>query len=190
MRLFVAIDPSEEQREELRLLQQRLSGSLDGVKWIRPAALHLTLKFLGEQEEDLLTVIIEAMQEAAPVVKPFTLQFGRIGVFPTPRRARIIWAGVTMGAGDLGTMAGSLEAALAKKGFPAEKRSFKAHLTLGRVRRLLPEKTLQGVLGVESSFTTKRAPVQSMRLYRSRLSSAGAHYTVLKEIFFYQDRGK
>lgn len=184
MRLFVAIDPSAEQREQLCLLQQRLSGSLDGVKWIPPAGLHLTLKFLGEQEQDLLPVIIEAMKEAVPAVNPFALQFGRIGVFPSPQRARIIWTGVTTGAGEIGKMAGSLEAALAGKGFSAERRPFKAHLTLGRVRRPLPEKPLQHVLRAGASFATERAAVQSICLYQSRLSSRGAQYTALKEIFF------
>jgi len=42
MRLFVAIDPSAEQQEQLHRLQRDLSGSLDGVKWVPPAGLHLT----------------------------------------------------------------------------------------------------------------------------------------------------
>jgi len=184
MRLFVAIDPSAEQQEQLHRLQRDLSGSLDGVKWIPPAGLHLTLKFLGEQEQDLLPVIMEAMEEAAPAVAPFTLQFGRIGVFPSPQRARVIWTGVTAGADEIDTLAHSLEAALVGKGFLAERRPFKAHLTLGRIRRPLPGQQLQPLLKARTSFTTKGAPVQSMRLYQSHLSSRGAHYTALKEIFF------
>ena len=97
MRLFIAIDPSAEQREGLQSLQQRLAGSLDGVKWARPEGLHLTLKFLGEQEEDLIHEIIAAMEKAAALTTPFNLQFGQAGVFPSPQRARIIWTGVRSG---------------------------------------------------------------------------------------------
>lgn len=190
MRLFVAIDPTGEQREQLRQLQERLGTSLDGVRWVHPAALHLTLKFLGEQSEERLPVIFEAMRKAAAPAGPFTLQFGRAGVFPSPQRARVIWAGVRTGASDLGTLAGALEAALAEQGFPPGKRSYRAHLTLGRLRRPFPEKQLRDLLEAELSFSTAKYTVQSMRLYRSFLSPRGARYTVLKEISFARDRGK
>lgn len=190
MRLFIAVVPSEKQKEELHRMQLRLESSLDGVKWVRPAAQHLTLKFLGRQEENLLAAITGSMQNAARALEPFTLQFEGIGVFPSPRRARVLWAGVAAGAAELKALAAALEKELAAKGFPAEKRPFRAHLTLGRVRRPVPEKVLQAVLSSESSFFTGITRVQSVSLYRSRLTPGGAHYTALKEIFFDQDRGK
>jgi 2'-5' RNA ligase len=184
MRLFIAIDPSAEQREGLQSLQQRLAGSLDGVKWARPEGLHLTLKFLGEQEEDLIPEIIAAMEKVAALTTPFNLQFGQAGVFPSPQRARIIWTGVRSGAAGVKKLAAILEEALEEKGFPADNRTFKAHLTLGRIRRPLPEETVQRLLGTESSFTTETAAVRSMRLYESRLSRQGANYTILNETLF------
>ena len=190
MRLFIAVAPSEKQKEELHRLQLRLERSLDGIKWVRPAAQHLTLKFLGEQEEKLPAAITGSMQNAARTMKQFNLQFEGIGVFPSPRRARVIWAGVAAGAAELRTLTSALEKELAAKGFPAEKRSFRAHLTLGRVRHPVSEKVLQALLKRESSFLTGIARVQSFSLYRSRLTPAGPQYTALKEIFFDQDRGK
>lgn len=184
MRLFIAIDPSTDQREDLHSLQHRLAGSLDGVRWVRTEGLHLTLKFLGEQKADILPAIIAAMRKTAAVTTPFKLQFGRTGVFPSPRRARIIWSGIRAGAAEVRKMAALLEEALAEIGFPAENRSFVPHLTLGRVRRPLPEATVQRLLGTESSFTTETADVRSMRLYETLLSGRGARYTILKEIFF------
>lgn len=190
MRLFIAVAPSEKQKEELHRLQLRLERSLDGIKWVRPAAQHLTMKFLGEQEENRPAVITRSMHRAAGKIEPFTLQFEGVGVFPSPRRARVIWAGVSTGAAELKTLASALEKELAAQGFPAEKRSFRAHLTLGRVRRPVPEKVLQDLLEAEASFFTGITRVQSFSLYRSRLTPGGARYTVLKEIFFEQYRGK
>lgn len=185
MRLFIAIDPSAEQRDTLSALQQRLSGFLGGIRWTRPEGLHLTLKFLGEQEEELLPAIIAAMQEAASLASSFNLQFGQTGVFPSPQRARVIWTGVRTGSAEVIELASFLEKSLEKRGFPVEDRPFRVHLTLGRARRPLPEEQVRYLLKTESSFTTVSAMVRSMRLYKSILSPQGAQYTVLKEILFW-----
>ncbi|HQE09198.1 MAG TPA: RNA 2',3'-cyclic phosphodiesterase [Bacillota bacterium] len=190
MRLFIAIDPSAEQKTSLQSLLRRLSGSLDGVTWVRPEGLHLTLKFLGEQEEGILPDIIASMDKAAASMAPFNLQFGGAGVFPSPRRARVIWSGIRAGAEEVSYLASLLEKALAEKGFPVEKRSFIPHLTLGRLRRPQPGERIERLLDEESSFATEPAKVRSMRLYESHLSSRGARYTIVKEILFGKNRGK
>lgn len=184
MRLFIAMDPPVEQREKLQMLQQRLAYSLDGVKWIAPDGLHLTLKFLGEQEEERLHSIVDAMRKTAGSTAPFYLQFARIGLFPSPQRARIIWTGIGTGAAETKELAALLEDELARRGFPLERRPFKAHLTLGRIRRPLPAERLLRLLGAENNFTTGTAAVRSMHLYESRLSPHGARYTKLEEIIF------
>lgn len=190
MRLFIAIDPSAEQRKSLQSLLQRLAGSLDGVKWVQPEGLHLTLKFIGEQEEGILPEIIAAMSKAAASAAPFNLQFGGTGVFPSPRQARVIWSGVRAGAEEVKNLAALLDEALEEKGFPAEGRSFIPHLTLGRLRRPLPGERIKRLLEEEHSFATETAPVRSMRLYESHLSSRGARYTAVEEIFLGKNRGK
>lgn len=182
MRLFIALDPSEEQRGKLQALQLRLARSLDGVKWVRPEGLHLTLKFLGEQQAEVVPSIAAAMRKAAASAGPFELQYGGAGVFPSPGRARIVWSGILGGAGETKNLAASLERELVKKGFPPENRPFRAHITLGRARMPLPEKELLRLLDTEGSFTTGPAPATSMRLYESRLTPQGAHYTALEEI--------
>ena len=189
MRLFIAIDPSAEQRRSLQLLLQQLAGSLEGVRWVRPEGLHLTLKFLGEQEAGMVPEIIAAMRQAAASTAPFLLQFGGTGVFPSPRQARVIWSGVRSGAEEVKSLAATLDEALAAKGFPAEERPFKPHLTLGRARRPLPAGLIERLLEEGQSFATETAPVHAMRLYESHLSSEGARYTVMEEILFGKNRG-
>lgn len=184
MRLFIAIDPSAEQKEKMQALQRRLAGFLDGVKWVRPEGLHLTLKFLGEQKESMLPSIITAVKQAAAATALFNMRLGRIGVFPSPRRARIIWTGLLEGAAEVKTLSALLEEAAAIKGFPAENRLFKAHLTLGRARLPLPVSTVERLLSTESSFSTEQAPVRSLRLYESTLTPGGAIYRSLEDIIF------
>ncbi len=144
---------------------------------------------MGEQEEKRLPAIEASVHQALLKAAPFGLQFKGLGVFPSPRRARIIWAGVAAGTDELASLARSLEDTLAEKGFSREKRPFRAHLTLGRVRRPLPEGLLPAGLAGESAFSTAQSTVQSLRLYQSRLTPRGAQYTVIQE-FFLSDRGK
>ncbi len=145
--------------------------------------MHLTLKFLGEQPEERLQAIAGAVRRAAREAAPFELQFRGLGVFPSPQRARIIWAGAAAGAAGLAALARLLEQALAGEGFPRENRPFRAHLTLGRVRRPLPEQLLRRQLAEGATFVTPASTVPSLRLYRSRLTPQGAHYTALEEFF-------
>ncbi len=184
MRLFIALDLSEQQKKEVQELQQRLSGYLKGVKWVQPAGLHLTLKFLGEVDPGRVPGALEAMAAAASDTESFPIRFGGGGVFPTPRKARIIWVGVREGAGPVTAFAGILEANLAEKGFPAEERRFTAHLTLGRLREPLPVKFIQRFLDQERSFFTEPAPAEGVTLYRSDLSRHGAVYTPVQKILF------
>jgi 2'-5' RNA ligase len=190
MRLFIAITPSGEQREELGRLQQRLGSTLEGVKWVAPPSLHLTLKFLGELEESRRTAITAAMRGCARGAAPFALRFGGAGVFPSMRRARVIWTAVKEGTGEVSALAAALEAELVKRGFPAESRPFRAHLTLGRIRRPLPAGVLERLLKEESPFSTGVTVVRSLSLYRSHLSPRGASYSALEEIYLADNRGK
>lgn len=182
MRLFIAVDPSATQRKELEILQHRLAGAVDGVRWVRPEGLHLTLKFLGEQGSAAIDPITDAMEKAAASTTSFTIQFGRTGVFPSAQRARVIWAGITAGSVEVQNLAALLDAELVKRDFPVEKRPFKAHLTLGRVGKPQTANDFREVLAGEGAFRTEKAAVQSMRLFESRLSPQGAHYLLLKEI--------
>ncbi len=184
MRLFIALDLSERQKEEIQLLQQRLHSYLKGVKWVRPPGLHLTLKFLGEVEPGRVTGIVESMETAAAQTGAFKICFGGSGVFPTPHRARILWLGMREGFGPVTAVAGSLESNLAEKGFPAEKRRFTPHLTLGRLREPLPVEMIQQFLDEERSFFTAPAPAEGITLYRSDLSRHGAVYTAVQKILF------
>jgi len=182
MRLFIALNLSDKQRKQIHNLQQKLQRYLDGVKWVNPAAMHLTLKFLGEEQPERIDDLVAAMRKAAAGIIPFDCSFGGGGIFPSPQKAKILWLGLQTGNDKVKPLASGLEAALVEKGFAAELRSFTPHLTLGRARYPLATDSILKFLEEERHFITDSANVKALALYQSKLYRHGAVYTVIREI--------
>jgi 2'-5' RNA ligase len=143
MRLFVAVGVGDEVRSAAARVRgaveariQQSGGTPPRLLWVAPRALHLTLRFLGEQPDDRVPTIVGALSEpfACP---PFTVTWHGLGAFPSPRHPRAIWLGVRTGAAELGRL--EVEVArrlggLAPGEAGAETRPFHPHLTLARVK--------------------------------------------------------
>lgn len=136
MRTFVAIGLSDAVHTALQDLQKKLRLAftpmgMDGIaRWARPEGMHLTVQFLGEISAAQATAVVAALQ-AMPPVPPFEVEVRRVGVFPGPQRARVLWAGIEAPPA-LAALARSVQRALAPHGFTPEEREFKPHLTLAR----------------------------------------------------------
>ncbi|MFH1688232.1 MAG: RNA 2',3'-cyclic phosphodiesterase [bacterium] len=134
MRLFIATPLSSDVERYLGELIEQLRPHGAGVKWVKSKNIHLTLRFLGETDQAMvpkITKLIDLVASDFPVV---TSKLGRVGGFPNLRRPRVIWVGLEGGVETLSKMADQIELGLRELHFEPEKKGFKAHLTLGRVR--------------------------------------------------------
>ena len=175
MRVFVAVFPPPELREEVLARARRLS--LRGrVRWSRPENIHLTLKFLGEVREEVLTGLCAALEELCEHHAAFDAGLAGLGAFPSARRAQILWAGIGMGSNELRSLATDLDAAMAPLGFEREKRPYTPHLTLGRARgrpasfepppeEYLGEFWVRRVELMESTLTPEGAVYRTVRAF-------------------------
>jgi 2'-5' RNA ligase len=179
IRAFVAVALPPALQRQLAEAAAPLREVARGVAWVSASNYHLTLKFLGQVEEDRAGEIAAALATAAAEVAPFDLTLRGMGAFPTAVRARVIWAGVDEGTRSLAALAAAVERALAGLGFPAEARGFSAHVTLGRVREPRPAPALAEALARAAGLALGAARVDRVVLMRSRLSPRGAQYTEL-----------
>jgi 2'-5' RNA ligase len=183
VRCFIAIELPDGVKRGLRELQAQLkAGSSAPVKWVDPANIHLTLKFLGNVAADRIDEISLAMTEAARGTPPFSLEIKELGVFPNPRRVQIIWVGLGGEVDKLARLQQRIESGLEKLGFTPEGRRFTPHLTLARVRdQATPlEREKLGQLITETEFAAAhKFIVDSVKLMKSQLTREGPIYTRL-----------
>lgn len=185
VRVFVALDLPQHAKDLLDDTMLRLQENVpNGVRWVRPDGIHLTLKFLGDVDAGMVEPLLNAMGRVGILTQhtPFELELTRLGMFPNAREPRVLWAGV---GGDLAALAGlqqSVDEAISALGFPPERRPFRPHLTLGRVRDQVTAvdrgkigaHLSQATLGECSSWT-----VRELHLIHSNLTPAGAIYSSL-----------
>ena len=182
-RLFIAVELHAELQQWLRKARALLEGRIPSgsVRWTDVNGIHLTLKFLGAIPERRIGEIRTVMDGLVPSFRPFPLTAAGLGCFPNTARPRVIWAGI-QGGPILVDLQKRLEQELERIGFPAERRAFSPHLTLGRVK--------DGVIGVRleeigraveavSMESTAGMEVKDVCLFRSVLQPGGAVYTVL-----------
>ena len=184
IRTFIAIELSQDLKDSLNRLQARLKRQVPerSVRWVRPDVIHLTLKFLGDVPTPRLASISRAVEAACQGFDRFAFELVGLGCFPNLRRPRVVWVGVREPTGTLARLQKAVENELAGLGFEPEGRSFKPHLTLGRVQRKasrndrerLGKLIAEGNVGLLGGMA-----VTSVNVMRSDLRPSGAVYTAL-----------
>jgi 2'-5' RNA ligase len=179
-RCFVALRLGAEAQARVASAIAELARCGAAVRWMQPGHVHVTLKFLGSVPRARLAAIAAAL-DTGDMGTSLALGLGGVGRFPAHGPARVLWAGLR---GDLETLGGlqrRIEAALTAQGLLRERRLFRPHLTLGRVkdqRGLAP--LLAAMSGLE--LRTEPEPIDSFALYESRLQPQGAEHVVLRRI--------
>lgn len=178
MRLFFAIELPPPLREYLIALQDRLRPLLPRLSWTKGGNLHLTLKFLGEVDEQRVPRIVEAAG-TCPMMTPVTLRPAGLSLLP-PRRAFRVLAAALAPDEALTSLQACLEARLGQLGFERERRPYHPHITLARARNpvsdaknAILQDTLTGIPGPEPTI------VREFSLIQSALDPEGPRYTTL-----------
>jgi len=183
MRTFVAIELDDECRRKLVRAQEELRGSCGGVRWVRPDGLHLTLKFIGELAETDVSSAASAISSAASQASPFRMTLEGISGFPPKGRPRIIFARVEEPHGVLAALAQAVDSGLCEAlGIAPEERSFKSHVTLGRVQNPRDCPPVPELSGLVADDDFGEVAVDSVVLMKSDLTPRGAIYTPLERI--------
>ncbi|MEQ4488088.1 MAG: RNA 2',3'-cyclic phosphodiesterase [Dehalococcoides mccartyi] len=185
IRTFIAIELPPELKTRLAGLRNALPIPSQAVKWVNPESMHLTIKFLGDTPLSQIPNIIKGLEEAAQVCHAFTLSTTRIGAFPSLSSPKVIWLGLEGEIEKLNTLFAEVEKNISGLGFPAEKRDFAPHLTLGRLKEGADKSNVKAAC--ETLKTAPPFPKTSFKalnicLFKSQLLPAGPVYTRLAQI--------
>ena len=185
-RLFVALRVPEEVKAEVRKAQAELRRSIQQarVTWTRHEQFHLTLKFLGNVEEERVGELVEAVRGACGGFAAPRLRAEGVGCFPDLRSPRVVWLGVRDAEQALPRLQRAIETA--STGFtsqPPEER-FSGHLTLGRIKGIgRPEaESFGGQARAMAERLFGEWTADGVQIMRSELSPQGARHTVLATV--------
>jgi 2'-5' RNA ligase len=197
IRTFLAVELSDDLRNQIRLVQQDLRQRLGcesskdiRITWTQPPSIHLTIKFLGDTNEDLIEPLRLAIEQAIVGHEAIQIPIERLGLFPRLQQPRVFWVGPSeqWEQGNDARRLTELHHAVENCGqsfdFASEGRPWSPHLTLARVkegeRRVGQALAKSGVL--DRPMAVGLLPVESVVLMKSELRPTGSVYTKLWEI--------
>ncbi len=183
IRAFIAIETPHEVQERIARRTAALRRQLPApiVRWVSPANIHLTLKFLGETSSTTLEHLAILLRAEAAEHTSFHMSVGGLGVFPNRAQPRVLWIGLKAPEA-LQVLQRNVEGICARLGYPPEERPFAPHLTIGRIRpRLQPEEKqrIHQALEEVKIEDLGNIPVEAIHIFRSDLQPNGAVYTRL-----------
>lgn len=196
IRAFLAVELAEDLRKRIAQAQQDLRQRLDRetsrdvrIAWVQPASIHLTIKFLGDTDEELVEPLHEGILRAVAGHRAIHVPIERLGCFPRPQQPKVLWVGASErweqghDAGRLQSLHEAVEACCRSFGFAPEGRPLSPHLTLARVKA---GERLVGQLLAKAGVMDRPLPlgtlaVNSVVLMKSELRPTGSVYTKLWE---------
>lgn len=177
VRMFISVDLPQEYHENIAEIQSRLKDF--NVKLVKPELVHITLKFLGEIDDNQIKEIANSLDDIN--CDPFSSTIAKVGVFPKPKYPKVVWIGAE---GDFKKLHDNVESVLKGFNFEKDNRKFSAHATIARVKRL-PKKDMDSFL--ETLEKIKDIEIGSMwvdtvKLKKSTLTPEGPIYETLHEV--------
>jgi len=182
MRAFIAIEIPPSIKKAALKIQDELKKFFPLVSWTEKNNLHITLKFLGEINEETARKILPLLEEESGKINVFKIKFDSLGVFPGFNQPRIIWLGSGIACQELTSLASSLEKSLEVLGIQKENRQFKAHITIGRIKSNQDFGKIREVFKITATEIGKKQlefTAEGLTLFKSNLSSAKPSYTPL-----------
>ncbi len=175
-RAFIALELSNDIKDQLASAQQTLSGCKARLTFVDPEIIHITVKFLGEVDDKKLQKVMDALTSIS--FSPFSITAGKVTV-NNKKRPHTVWCTID-DAGEGERLFVHIEDALAPLGFARETRRFTAHATIARVKSMDP--SLFSALGILDGNSYGSCRISGMKLKKSTLMLKGPVYEDLLEV--------
>jgi 2'-5' RNA ligase len=197
IRAFLALELSQDLRSAIASFQGELKRRLQKeaskearISWVQPASMHVTIKFLGDMDEQLVAALRDAVAQRSASRPAIMVPIERLGAFPRPQGPRVLWVGPSENweqgeeAQRLEAVHRSIEEVCGKFGFTPETKSFHPHLTLARIKE--GERYVGNALArsgmMDGPVVLGSLAVEAVVLMKSDLRPTGSVYTRLWEV--------
>lgn len=172
-RLFTALDLPDDALDVLRTFRDAQDLPVR-ARWTPRANHHITLRFIGEVEEDQADAVESALRSVR--AQPFSVDPLGLGVLPSRRKPRVLTVRIDPSE-RLRGLYQALQDALAAADIDPDERTYRPHVTLARLQDVQPERLYAALRDLDGppldSFLADR-----YYLYESTLTPDGAVHTV------------
>jgi 2'-5' RNA ligase len=181
MRVFYAIEFSEELKQKLHLLQKELKSCISDGVFTSFENAHLTIRYLGEVPNDKLDVLFKIADDSTKDFSEISMKLGGLGVFPKGSK-NIIWTDVMCNRSILEQLKHKLDTNLLKYGFEKEPTDFVPHVTLARKAVLDDD-----IISKFNSFSTNQFTITHLTLFQSHRLDGVLTYTPIYRSYFLKE---
>jgi 2'-5' RNA ligase len=182
LRTFIAVSLSPSILAGIEKLMRTLQSNGEGVHWVEPQNLHITLKFLGDVPLNDLPQLISTTTQCVSRTDSFDMTLQGFGAFPSWESPKTIWIGCQEGSEELEKLAERINEGLRSLGFPKEARRFSPHLTIGRVKKPTQGSPLMPILDANHNRLFGSCSISEVQIFSSELTRRGPFYTELAAI--------
>lgn len=178
-RTFIAIPLPKTVKDQLGKVQSLLASISEGIKWVDPSLMHITVKFLGDTPEWMLEDVRQEFIRIAGDIEAFELQLKDLGQFPKKGEPRVLWAGLQKIPAVVYKLSDELNTGFVSLGFDDTGKRFSPHITLGRIKHKLHEDLIPSFYDI--LIDEKVFPVDKIIWYESCHLDGKLQYIPLEE---------
>ncbi len=180
LRTFIAFPLNKETQDQLKHIQNEFASLDIAMKWVSPENIHLTLKFLGDTLPRQIPSIKAILDTLTKTLTPTSFNIDTLGAFPSIHKPKIFFAAINDPDQRITKIVKEIRQTLTPLRFPKEKRGFKAHLTLGRLKSLKNINLFIEKLNQYSLDSPITLNFDQITFYQSMLTPTGPIYDRLE----------
>jgi 2'-5' RNA ligase len=182
-RTFIAIktEPGEKIKDCITHSKTYLRG--EKIKWVSPLQLHFTLAFLGDTSLEQVIQTGQMLGQVVPAYDAPLVQYRGLGLFRNIRDPRVLWIGLEIDP-VIQKMKAELDRELKQLGFRIDRKDFRPHLTLARIKRMQNKDALRDLLHDYKDYFFQESTIRKLVYYESVLSREGPSYKVIRSVRF------
>jgi 2'-5' RNA ligase len=181
VRAFLSIDiENQTLYPQISETQRKLDTSLAKMKLVEIENIHFTLRFFGDTSLTRIDEIESCLNKIK--IEPFEIVVNGVGAFPTKRKPRVIWIGVTQNADRIRDLKMEIDSHLEELGYHSEKKKFTPHATIARIRFIKDAEKLASNLDELVNQPIGSMSVSKFNMKKSTLTPSGPIYETLWNI--------
>lgn len=182
MRTFLALNLPDNIRDSVADVILILSKSHQtGINWVIKENLHITFQFIGDTQRHHIKDITDECSNIFSDVAPILFDKPKLEIIPA-NQPRIVWISLQTEDKKIFSASRRLKDFLSSLQYDLDRKPLRFHITLGRVKKRLPDFFIQKILTTELNIFD--FVVSKATLYESFLRPQGPIYESIAEIDF------